>query len=276
MLRTAGILGLLVWCSTAFGQENVDEPTAAEMTELFRKQAHAMMKNYEFTLPEHPDVEVEFVEQPLMNWTNPEAGNWEGVVYLWTAAGRPAVIASPLHHADRQKMAHEFHQLIDTPLEGTRNGQLVWKTGTPAVEWKPLPDAPAPAETAGARAFQMRAFSRRFSAEKYGPGPERRDMRLLPKNVFRNQVTPGSDVVDGACFLLSQATDPEVVLLFEARRSGNETSWHYALARLNQHRFVVSYDGEEVHRFPFVPFALRSEPTLPYVKFYNQLYQDLP
>ena len=270
------MLGVLALCSVVFAQEPVEAPTAEEMTERFRKQAHAMMQQYEFTLPEQPEVTVEFVAQPLMNWTNPEAGNWEGVVYLWTAAGRPAVIASPLHHADREKMAHEFHQLIDSPLNGARNGQLVWKTERSGVEWRVLPDAPEPAETTAARSFQMRAFSRRFSAEKYGPGPERRDMRLIPKNVYRNQVETASDVIDGACFLLSQATDPEVVLLFEARQTDEGAQWYYALARLNQHEFVVSYQDEQVHRFPFVPFAMRNDPTSPYTKFYNQLYQDLP
>jgi hypothetical protein len=50
----------------------------------------------------------------------------------------------------------------------------------------------------------------------------------------------------------------------------------YALARLNQHAYVISYNDREVLRFPFVPFQDRDDPLTPYTKFYNQLYQDLP
>jgi hypothetical protein len=90
--------------------------------------------------------------------------------------------------------------------------------------------------------------------------------------VFRNQVKQEGAEIDSACFILSQTTDPEIVLLLEARGD----AWHYALARLNQHEFVISYEGQEVLRFPFVPFAGRSDPTSAYTKFYNQLYQDFP
>jgi hypothetical protein len=121
----------------------------------------------------------------------------------------------------------------------------------------------------------MQAFSRKLSAKKTGPDQVVRDMRLLPRELYRYRAA-GAEVIDGACFILSQTTDPEIVLLLEARTADDGTRWHYALARLNQHKFVVSYDGEEVLEFPFVPFRQRSDPQTPYTKFYNQLYQDLP
>jgi len=277
-MRRLTALAILLICTTATLAQP-PAPDAEQLTKEFRRQAHAMMLDYSFTLPQRPDVEITLIEEPLMNWTNPVAGNWEGVVYLWMAEGRPAVIASPLHHADRRQMAHEFHQLTESPLVGSRNGQVVWDTSESGVTWRPLPDADPPATSAAARKLQMRAFARKFSAEKIGPDDVRRDMRLLPQSVYRTEpgaVLEGDKVIDGSCFLLCQTTDPEVVVLLEARQRGEESTWYYALARLNQHEFFVSYDGNEVQQFPFVPFRNRSDPRVPYTKFYNQLYQDLP
>jgi hypothetical protein len=205
------------------------------------------------------------------------------------------VIANPLHQTDRRKMAHEFHQLTETPLTGLRDGKIVWRTSESGVTWMPVPKAEAPASTATARGVQMRAISRKFSAKKTEPDKTVRDLRLLPRAVWvfkpgprsptpkspspestTESPSPKSEVIDGACFLLAQSTDPKVVVLLEARQSGDKSGWFYALARLNQHAYVVSYDDKDVQRFPFVPFQDRDDPLQPYTKIFNQLYQDLP
>jgi hypothetical protein len=122
----------------------------------------------------------------------------------------------------------------------------------------------------------MRAIARKFSATKTEPDKTVRELRLLARPVWVFKPMEGSQVIDGACFLLAQSTDPKVVLLLEARQTGDKSQWFYALARLNQHAYVVYYDDKEVQRFPFVPFSDRDDPLQPYTKFFNQLYQDLP
>ena len=273
------LLLLLGSFSIARGQEipaDSAEQDAKALTAEFRKQAKHMMTQYEFKLPERPDVKFELIPEPVLYWTNPVAGQWEGAVFLWLAEGRPAVIANPLHQTDRRTMAHEFHQLIETPLIGLRNGKIVWRTSESGVTWAPVPDAEAPASTSTARGVQMRAISRKFSAKKTEPDKVVRDLRLLPRPIYVFKPSPESEVIDGACFLLAQSTDPKVVVLLEARKTGDTSQWFYALARLNQHAYVISYDDREVQVFPFVPFQERDDPLTPYTKFYNQLYQDLP
>jgi hypothetical protein len=284
MARVLLPLLLLGSFSIALGQEipaDSPEQDAKALTAEFRKQAKHMMTQYEFKLPDRPDVKFELIPEPVLYWTNPVAGQWEGAVFLWLAEGRPAVIANPLHQTDRRKMAHEFHQLTETPLTGLRNGKIVWRTSESGVTWSPVPGAEAPASTSRARGMQMRAISRKFSAKKTEPSKVVRDLRLLPRPiyVFKPSIespSPESEVIDGACFLLAQSTDPKVVMLLEARKTGNKSKWFYALARLNQHVYVISYDDREVQVFPFVPFQDRDDPLTPYTKFFNQLYQDLP
>ena len=72
-------------------------------------------------------------------------------------------------------------------------------------------------------------------------------------------------------FLLARSTDQKVVVLLEARKTCDKSAWFYALARLNQHKYVVSYYDREVQVFPFVPFQDRDDPLEPYTKFFNQL-----
>jgi hypothetical protein len=299
MSRVLLPLLLLASFSIARGQQNpADSPEqdAKALTAEFKKQARHMMTLYEFKLPERPDVKFELIPEPVLYWTNPVQGRWEGAVFLWLAEGRPAVIANPLHQTDRRRMAHEFHQLTETPLTGLRDGKIVWRTSEPGVTWKPVPGAEAPAATATARGTQMRAISRKFSATKTEPDKVVRNLRLLPTPVYVFKPSPEkpspekpsrespspespsneSKVIDGACFLLAQSTDPKVVVLLEARQNGDKSQWLYALARLNQHLYVVSYDDREVQVFPFVPFQDRDDPLQPYTKFFNQLYQELP
>jgi hypothetical protein len=289
MSRVLLHLLLLGSLSIALGQEipaGSPEQDAKALTAEFRKQARHMMTLYEFKLPERPDVKFELIPEPVLYWTNPVQGQWEGAVFLWLAEGRPAVIANPLHQTDRRRMAHEFHQLTETPLTGLRNGKIVWRTSESGVTWKPVPGAEPPAATATARGTQMRAISRKFSATKTEPDKVVRNLRLLPTPVYvfkPSQESPSpespskeSKVIDGACFLLAQSTDPKVVVLLEARKTGDKSHWFYALARLNQHQYVISYDDKEVQVFPFVPFQDRDDPLQPYTKFFNQLYQDLP
>jgi hypothetical protein len=284
MSRVLLPLLLLGSFSIARGQElpaDSPEQDAKARTAEFKKQARHMMTLYEFQLPQRPDVKFELIPEPVLYWTNPVQGKWEGAVFLWLAEGRPAVIANPLHQTDRRKMAHEFHQLTETPLTGLREGKIVWRTSEPGVSWKPVPGAEAPAATATARGTQMRAISRKFSATKTEPDKVVRNLRLLPTpvHVFKpsqEKPSPESKVIDGACFLLAQSTDPKVVVLLEARKTGDKSEWLYALARLNQHQYVVSYDDREVQVFPFVPFQDRDDPLQPYTKFFNQIHQEQP
>jgi hypothetical protein len=269
----------LILMSVASAQErsNIEPATDkdAELTELFRNQASEMMTEYEFTLPERTEVDVEFRARPIMTWTNPIAGSWEGIVFIWTAEGRPAVIGSPLHRRERRKMAHHFHSLLDTPLIARRDGIVVWNTQG-GVKWQPLPNADPPKTSKVARTVQMRSYARRFAVKKVFQDATQRELRLLPTHVFRSEIDQGQEVVDGACFVFTQSTDPNVVLLFEARRDENALRWYYALARLNQFELIVSCDEVEVYRFPFIPFPERSNRLAPYTKFFNQLYRDDP
>ena len=59
-------------------------------------------------------------------------------------------------------------------------------------------------------------------------------------------------VLDGALFSFAEATDPEVLLLLEARRFKPEGDyqWRYTLGRMTSVRLIVRLDGKERWSLP--------------------------
>jgi hypothetical protein len=83
----------------------------------------------------------------------------------------------------------------------------------------------------------------------------------LAKPLYRYEKTP-SNLLDGALFSLVSGTDPEVLLLIEARRTAGELQWQYALARLSIMELRVTYDGQTVWSAALVqkPYTRLREP----------------
>ncbi|MBI3862264.1 MAG: hypothetical protein HY290_10250 [Planctomycetia bacterium] len=94
----------------------------------------------------------------------------------------------------------------------------------------------------------MRDLAGRFSAVVHLPPDETTitELRLMSRPVYRyKQETP--DALDGALFSFVEATDPEALLLLEARRgkAKGEFEWRYTLARVTSVRLIVRLDGKE-------------------------------
>ncbi|HJZ53990.1 MAG TPA: hypothetical protein VKE74_03490, partial [Gemmataceae bacterium] len=104
--------------------------------------------------------------------------------------------------------------------------------------------APAPADSAAGRLVQMRALADRFTATVTFRG-DKSALRRLTAPVYRygDEKRPP---LDGAVFAFAQATDPEVLLLLEARVSNGTAQWQYALARQTMWVVEVEYDGRQV------------------------------
>ena len=102
----------------------------------------------------------------------------------------------------------------------------------------------------------MRTLTRDFSGSSRDREDRRWDLRLLPQPLYRYESTD-PDVLDGALFayVTSAGTDPEALLLFEARKpSPNDSAkWHYAIARFTDLQLSVRHKGDEVFTAPLIP-----------------------
>jgi len=188
-------------------------------------------------------------EEPVLRWNNPVRKALDGAVFVWTDRGRPEVVASLYRYGTEGvfKEDHEFTSVSSSPVVAARGGSVAWAPATAGVTIKPIPGAPKPAATPAESLRQMRALARDFRASFDNP-PDRSEIRLLTQPVYRYEVPPGrTDVRDGGLFAFVHTTDPEVLLLIEARepREGEPAQWHYSLARMSMVNMRVQLKGGE-------------------------------
>ena len=198
--------------------------------------------------PDRPPLTLR--KEPVLRWSNPVRKALDGAVFVWTDRGRPEVVASFYNYGGEGdvKEDHEFMSMSRSPLVALHGGAIPWSPTTGGATVKPIPGAPSPAATAPERLRQMRSLAHDFRAFFDNP-PDRSEIRLLTQPIYRYEVPEGrADVVDGGLFAFVHTTDPEVLLLVEAREpdGGGPPRWHYSVARMSLVNMRVVHKDTEV------------------------------
>ncbi len=215
---------------------------AAKATQFATVEA----KRYDIRLKEQGAVPFKLVPQPVLRWSNPVRGEVHGAVELWTSDGCPAAIASIYQFFDRQQINIELVSLSELPLEARRNKRVRWTPGA-GLKFKPLPEAPVPAETPAKRQLQTRSLARNFTGELEEPNNDGNwsVLRLMSRPLHTYQSTSGPER-DGAVFALVTTTDPEILLIIESRATSKGREWVYAAARMHFRPLKLKLDNKVV------------------------------
>jgi hypothetical protein len=217
-----------------------------QLQSLHRQEA----EKWRMFLDEDRKSEAKLNTKPIYVWSNPtRSGGQHGAVWVWLHRGRPVVVGSVFSHPEegRRMVCHEFHSLVEGKLLPERGPEdQRWNPKVP-VEMIRLPDAPAPEASAARRAIQMRSLARTFTAHSIDHRQERWELRLLPQPLYRYE-KPGGDIEDGAllAFVTSAGTDPEVILVLEARKTGTTSAWFYRAIRFSDSDLYVQHSGKDV------------------------------
>lgn len=239
------ILGLFLVLAAA------DDSLSKKMLPIYVKDAQA----YSLAVESAPKKALELKKEPVFEWLNPARNGQQGVIFLWPHDGRPAALAcifsGPHDKLPGRWIDHELHALDPEKLVVKRDAYNQWKPQA-GLARKELPDAAPPAATPGARLAQMRRLAREFTGHVVDRERQRWELRLLPTPLYRYPAAK-SGVVDGALFALmsSAGTDPEVLLLLEAREASGKLHWEYACARFSDLELRVQRKDKEV--FASVP-----------------------
>lgn len=230
----------------ASGQEA--EPVRKEVKgkwfPLFQQHAG----EYVVRLLEPEVVEARMLPEPVFRWQQPVRGGDDGALYLWVRDGRPvaAVTFFTFKMPDGVRMiVHERHSFVTDPVEATWKGRVVMRTSRPGVDFRPVPDATAPAAAAPARLRQMQAIARDFAAHTVDDKGKTWPLRPLIRPLYRNESPE-----DGALFAFVQGTDPEAFLLLRVAGTGPGAKWEYAVTRFTDLENHVRYKGREVFSGP--------------------------
>jgi hypothetical protein len=205
---------------------------------------------YTITVESAPTKPLELKKEPVFECLNPARSDQQGSCFVWLRDGRPAAFACIFSVSRPQYggrlVYHELHALDPEKLVVNRDALNEWKPQT-GVARTELPDAAAPAESAGARLIQMRRLAQEFAGHSVDRDRNRFELRLLPTPLYRYPAAQ-SGVIDGALFaLVSPAgTDPEVLLALEATAANGKTRWQYACGRFSNFDLHVERKGKEL------------------------------
>ncbi len=209
---------------------------------------------------------VELQREPVYVWTNPIRDAQDGVVFVWTCRGRAEVLGSVFSFPGTgpRDVYHEFQSLSLSVLDVSRSGTHTWTPEAPGIEVAPIAGAPLPAESAPQRLLQMRALTRDFSASTEDDEKKSWELRLLPRPLYRYESTD-PNVLDGALFsfVTSAGTDPEALLILEARKpaADREAVWQFAGARFTDLNLWLRHKGKIVFTAPAIVHGLdRQDP----------------
>ncbi|OYW23810.1 MAG: hypothetical protein B7Z55_03180 [Planctomycetales bacterium 12-60-4] len=240
----------LFWLAMLFAagvQTGWSAPPAKALLKLHTAEAAA----YEIYEDEARTQRLELQTTPVFSWTNVlRVQGQTGQLFVWMRAGRPEVLGTifstltDVPNSRTRMVVHEFHTLSEKKLWPItpKSSRYQWRPQA-GIALAPITEAPAVAESAAGRLIQMRNIARTFTGETrnaHDTSSERWELRLLPQPALRYE-PQRQDILDGALFLYvtSAGTDPEAVLLVEARGAPNAWKWHYAIARFTDRDLVV-------------------------------------
>ncbi len=226
-----------------------DDGLAKKMLPILTREAEA----YSIAAEADPKKPLELRKDLVYEWSNPTPkGDMHGAVFLWLRDGRAAAfgcIFSQPHDAPAgHQIVHEMHALDPDPLVVTRPpGSLNEWTPRAGLRRKPVPNAPAPAATAAVRLVQMRRLAQEFAAHGVDRDNNRSEFRLLPTPLYRYPEAKAG-VTDGGLFAFvdTSGTDPEVLLVIEARERDGKPTWEYACGRFSDRDLHARHKQTEV------------------------------
>jgi hypothetical protein len=216
---------------------------------------------------------------PVFVWSDPARQASDGAVFVWAYRGRAEAIGTIFSFPTTasRKVFHEFHSLSLSVLDVSRSGThaSTWAPLAPGISLAAVSDAPLPAGSSAQRLSQMRALARDFSASTTNHAARHVELRPLSQPLYRYESTD-PDVVDGAVFAFVTATDPEALLVIEARKpaADGRPVWSYAVCRFTDLGLSVRHKGKEVFTAPFIPYNSPNQDPKHRYRLYHD--RDIP
>ncbi len=220
--------------ATAAAQE-APEPDSSKWLEQFAK--------YKIRCGEDPSGgSLKLVQAPLLAWTNPTDFDMTGATFLWTCGGRPCIVTSGFEFDIRneRRVKHTFHSLSSEPVSISSDGQEIWKTDSPGIEWKSLPE-----NAIGRGLAALRRAARQFRVEMTSHRDQKYKLRLMPAPLFQYS-SADKDIIHGAIFAFANGNDPDALVLMELFKADGQQRIRYAFARSHYYQLEASLGEKSV------------------------------
>jgi hypothetical protein len=221
------------------GQPTTSEPESrgsATWTEFYLDAA----KQYQVTGSSDGKT-VPLNDRAVFDWTS--ISDFNGAVFTWTQNGRPALVTTifsfPVTNSKQRQAVHEFASFAEDELTVVGPDNREW-VAPKLKTLQPVPGASPPPGSANPFKLQCRRIAKDFSAHLNRRG-ERWDLRLLPTPLVEYR-QPSDEVLGGGLFaFVGYSTDPEILLLIEARKSADGPTWYYQPIRFSDKSLYLSF-----------------------------------
>ncbi|HWB11419.1 MAG TPA: hypothetical protein VG826_19470 [Pirellulales bacterium] len=201
------------------------------------------------------DRQPQLVESPVFRYDDQPRHFLDATLWTWTDQGRP-VAFQKVEAMESRPLTWQycFTSVSEELLDVQWAGKGRFQSTSPGIEFRRLTDAPAVAAGSAQRKRQARELAREFSARiVIDPVNNRTDaMRFLPTPIFEYAEAP-TTMFRGAVFgLTTNGTNPDLLLLLEARREDGGLHWNYAAARMTTGGLTLRYREVPVWEAEFV------------------------
>lgn len=254
------------------GDKQPAEPQASDGEDAANRKAQmaAMRRIAEgvsVTVSDDAQGQLELFPEALFRSYDPAREQTDGTIWAYGKKGRPAALLTlSLHPRGDGTLGwlYEFNSLTHRPVSAKVPGHIAWSTRQVGLEVKPIPDAPPAAEKEVGRTRQFRDLSARFTGyEMLVKGPnapaEHFELRLIPRPIHRYS-DPDRGLVDGAIFLFTHSTNPEIIMLIELVREGEKSVWKSGFARCAFAEVHVELDGKKLWTQPHLQGTPATDP----------------
>lgn len=245
-------LALLCLLLPAGPARAADDPPAgkadAKLLALHRDEA----RRWEIFVDAARTEKAELVPEPVYRWTNASRANGQsGAMFVWTYQKRPIAIGGVFSNpeGDRRVIMHEFHALGPLQIYARLRGSEQEWLPSAAVPMLPLPESPSPEPTARRRELQARNLARSFTARTIDDLGGRWQLRLLPHPLYQYPTDEGQGPPPEGfifAFVSDAGTDPEIILVLEPAKEGNNEVWRYRTVRMSISSLYVDFKGKEI------------------------------
>jgi hypothetical protein len=239
---------IIAWAGILPAQDAPDPKAEAEATSRMAEQEAA-----KWTFRTADGRELTRKPESILRFSNPNVGRVYGDVFVWLDCGCPSAVGTFYKwYSPYDDFNGELKALGRGRLTGSRSEKVLWETTSEDVLFQVLKEAAAPADSAAERLRQMRRLAPEFQVilrdtRVQRESGTRQELRLLTQPVYRYR-SEDPVVVDGALFAFVNGTDPEALLLLEARKASDTVRWEFALARVNNDELYATRNDEEVWR----------------------------
>jgi hypothetical protein len=194
------------------------------------------------------------VEKPIFRYDDQPRRFIDATMWAWTEGGRPVAFQKieAIEFGDATKPQSHWQycftslssELVSVKWPPSRQ----YQASQPGVEFRAIDGAPPVADASAQRKRQARELMRQFSARilTEPASNNQQEMRPLSRPLFDYAAAGSNDFVGAVFGFSTNGTNPDLLVLMEARGEGDKLAWHFAPARMTSSAVTLKHRDAEV------------------------------